>query len=72
MHARLFFSFTPFRHSLGHLFESLSGQPKHRVGRIGPIKTPFTGCNTREQFQGHILVIQSSPSTEIANDMPTQ
>jgi hypothetical protein len=43
--------FTPFRHSLRHFFQPLSGTAKDAVGRVGSIKVSFAGCNAREQFK---------------------
>jgi hypothetical protein len=49
--ARFLFLFTPFRHSLRHFFQSLSGTAKDAVWRVGTIKVSFAGCDADEQFQ---------------------
>jgi hypothetical protein len=54
MPAWLFFPFAPFRHSLRHFFQSLSGTAKDAVGRVGPIKSPLTRCDAGKQFHGFL------------------
>jgi hypothetical protein len=46
--------FTPFRHSLRHFFQPLSGTAKDAVGRAGTIKPPLTRCDAGKQFHGFL------------------